>query len=98
MNKMDSARKSRETVPVSGNDPHAVMNHNPSPAFDNPRTMGPNTIPIKFGEKDWTAGKSGSNNMRSPVRLKEGKATMPTSTTVKKGPNKYNSAGKTKQR
>lgn len=98
-NPMNVAHKYRVAVPdKSGNDPHAVMNKNPNPAFDNPRTMGSNTIPVKFGEKGFEAGKMGSNNMRSPVRLKEGKAQMPTSTTVKKSKNNYNQAGKTKQR
>lgn len=98
-NPMNSANRKRVAVPpVSGNDPHAIMNHGVNPAFDKPRTMGSNTIPVKFGEKGFTAGKMGSNNMRSPVRLKMGKAMEATSTTVKKGSNRYNSASKTKQR
>ena len=94
-NKYNSPVKKMPRPSLKG-DAKGAFDHNPNPAFNNPRdTSG--MLPQRFSDDGvLTGSKRGMNKMNTPAKGL-GEASMSSSTTVKKGGNKYNSAGKTKQ-
>lgn len=100
-NKMNTANEKRVAVPNKSGDIRGARDHNPNPAFNNPRqTSG--IIPQVFTDDSVLSGSKRMNNkMNTPVsRTGPGlpaNLTSGGSTTVKKSGNKYNQAGKTKQ-
>jgi len=92
-NKYDGGSPSGKKVgkKISLTDAPGVYDRNPDPGLSEyQHSKGPNTLPIKFSEPEYTPNKK--NPMES---MRSGKAPKPTSSRINKKPNRYESNKKT---